>query len=466
MYFYCIFSISELDNKDYLRCSVCTGVLRDPVSIPCGHSYCRQCIASYWAQPNHAGHYACPKCRKRFRTRPEINSSASMPRQLQLAGASSGGGPIACDFCMAQKVRAVKFCVTCTALYCETHVRQHYTIPVLQRHTLVETTQPLQQTKKSSSPSPSISTVRSRQSSTADAEVENRELRMKNKVQQEVIMQLRKAEANQKTKEAKREQKHAEEVQQMAEIISTLETHNARLKRENNKMRKKIAKLNNTSQQQNSDHPLMPVIGHKKRHPLPARVVLDSRAAHRRLVLSEDRRSVKLAECPRISWNQQQGLNGRPFALGEKGFTSGRRFWQVGVNNQWIIGVTRASAQRTGNVTFYPNHGYWCLSRWITFSALTTPMHCLPESAVPRELGVCLDVDEKWVSFYNAESKAHIYTFTNMDFSEGEEIYPVFCTQDKEQEIKIRKQPNPHCPIFVSDQRTVSTDRALSPLHE
>ncbi|XP_036372560.1 interferon-induced very large GTPase 1-like [Megalops cyprinoides] len=47
-------------------------------------------------------------------------------------------GDLACDFCTGRKLRAVKYCLTCTASYCETHVRQHYTVAALQRHTLVE----------------------------------------------------------------------------------------------------------------------------------------------------------------------------------------------------------------------------------------------------------------------------------------------------------------------------------------
>ncbi|CAB1326946.1 unnamed protein product [Coregonus sp. 'balchen'] len=45
---------------------------------------------------------------------------------------------VPCDIC--SEVKAVKFCQTCTISYCETHIRQHYTIAALQRHTVVEVT--------------------------------------------------------------------------------------------------------------------------------------------------------------------------------------------------------------------------------------------------------------------------------------------------------------------------------------
>lgn len=64
---------------------------------------------------------------------------------LALADISSECEPISCDFCRVKKLRAVKFCLTCTALYCEAHVTQHYTVPALQSHRLVETTEHLEQ---------------------------------------------------------------------------------------------------------------------------------------------------------------------------------------------------------------------------------------------------------------------------------------------------------------------------------
>uniref|UniRef100_A0A8K9V5W2 B30.2/SPRY domain-containing protein n=1 Tax=Oncorhynchus mykiss TaxID=8022 RepID=A0A8K9V5W2_ONCMY len=65
------------------RCSVCSEVLRDPVSIPCGHSYCRQCISTYWAQPGPAGDYVCLQCSKRSRDRPVLCTNTALARLLQ-----------------------------------------------------------------------------------------------------------------------------------------------------------------------------------------------------------------------------------------------------------------------------------------------------------------------------------------------------------------------------------------------
>ncbi|XP_062387154.1 NACHT, LRR and PYD domains-containing protein 3-like [Sardina pilchardus] len=56
-------------TQDQSRCGVCEQVLRDPVTI-CGHSFCRQCISSYWEQPGLPGDQACPQCGKTCRTQP------------------------------------------------------------------------------------------------------------------------------------------------------------------------------------------------------------------------------------------------------------------------------------------------------------------------------------------------------------------------------------------------------------
>ncbi|XP_071261036.1 uncharacterized protein [Salvelinus alpinus] len=145
---------ASLLTEDHFRCSVCTEVLKEPVSIPCGHSYCRQCIETHWTQ---TGDYDCPQCRKRFRTRPDLLTNSALEKvieKLHQAGFKvpalpkhcyAGPGDVACDLCTEKQLKAVKSCLTCTASYCESHVRHHYTVAALQRHTLVEVTGNLEQ---------------------------------------------------------------------------------------------------------------------------------------------------------------------------------------------------------------------------------------------------------------------------------------------------------------------------------
>ncbi|XP_070971803.1 up-regulator of cell proliferation-like [Oncorhynchus clarkii lewisi] len=71
-----------------------------------------------------------------------MKSGESMDFPLHFKGADSlrnkGPGVMVCDIC--SEVQAGKFCQTCSVSYCETHIRQHYTIATLQIHTLVDVT--------------------------------------------------------------------------------------------------------------------------------------------------------------------------------------------------------------------------------------------------------------------------------------------------------------------------------------
>ncbi|XP_073704371.1 protein NLRC3-like [Garra rufa] len=78
------------DNQTHVqsKCGVCREVLKGPVSITCGHSFCRQCIIAYWDKLIQAEDFDCPHCRKRFRTYPVLQP---------VMEASSSAGSAHCD---------------------------------------------------------------------------------------------------------------------------------------------------------------------------------------------------------------------------------------------------------------------------------------------------------------------------------------------------------------------------------
>jgi len=50
-----------------LTCSICLDLFKQPVSLPCDHTFCLGCIEGYWAGPRgpgQGGTGSCPQCRK------------------------------------------------------------------------------------------------------------------------------------------------------------------------------------------------------------------------------------------------------------------------------------------------------------------------------------------------------------------------------------------------------------------
>ncbi|XP_050995357.1 tripartite motif-containing protein 5 isoform X2 [Labeo rohita] len=136
-----------LGDHDQYSCSICLELLRDPVTIPCGHSYCMSCISECWNTNDQNAIYRCPQCRHAFDSKPPLNRSTILAEimeklrstELQVSESNlAGPGEVACDFCAGEMIKAVKSCLECRASYCETHVQPHYNVPALRKHKLVK----------------------------------------------------------------------------------------------------------------------------------------------------------------------------------------------------------------------------------------------------------------------------------------------------------------------------------------
>ncbi|XP_044839176.1 butyrophilin subfamily 1 member A1-like [Mauremys mutica] len=144
-------------------------------------------------------------------------------------------------------------------------------------------------------------------------------------------------------------------------------------------------------------------------------VTLDPDTANPWLVLSEDRKRVRLGD-------KQQDLPDNPerfdychCVLGAEGFTGGRRYWEVEVGDktEWTLGVCRDSVSRKGQVRLSPEDGYWAV--WLIdgeYKAYTSPKTPVPLSVRPSRVGIFLDYEAGEVSFYNVTDRSHLFTFT------------------------------------------------------
>ncbi|XP_035271063.1 tripartite motif-containing protein 16-like protein isoform X2 [Anguilla anguilla] len=143
-------------DQDQFSCPICLDVLKDPVAIPCGHSFCMSCIKGCWDQDDHTGVYSCPQCRQTFTPRPVLGRNimlADVVEKLKKTGLQAappahcyaGPGGVACDVCTGRKRKAVKSCLVCLASYCETHLKLHNELHPGSTHNVINATRNLQE---------------------------------------------------------------------------------------------------------------------------------------------------------------------------------------------------------------------------------------------------------------------------------------------------------------------------------
>ncbi|XDV26127.1 hypothetical protein PO909_029909 [Leuciscus waleckii] len=138
-------------SQDEFLCSVCLDLLKDPVTIPCGHSFCKSCITGCWDQEDQMRVYSCPQCRQTFRPRPASAKNTILAEVVEKlktklpADCYAGAGDVQCDVCTGRKRKAIKSCLGCLNSYCQNHLEQHESLFKRKRHNLTDATGRLQE---------------------------------------------------------------------------------------------------------------------------------------------------------------------------------------------------------------------------------------------------------------------------------------------------------------------------------
>ncbi|XP_050960517.1 tripartite motif-containing protein 16 [Labeo rohita] len=139
-------------SQDEFLCPLCQDLLKDPVAIPCGHSYCKSCITDCWDQEDQMRVYSCPQCRQTFSPRPALARNTILAEVVEKlkktklpADCYAGAGDVQCDVCTGTKYKAVKSCLVCLNSYCQNHLEQHESWFKGKKHNLTDATGRLQE---------------------------------------------------------------------------------------------------------------------------------------------------------------------------------------------------------------------------------------------------------------------------------------------------------------------------------
>ncbi|XP_031151203.1 E3 ubiquitin-protein ligase TRIM21-like [Sander lucioperca] len=137
-------------TEEQLLCPICLDLFNQPVSTPCGHNFCRDCIQGYWQSANLS---QCPMCKQKFCRRPELKVNtfiSEVASQFKnslktkdeneastVAQYSGHKDVVLCDVCVGKGVKALKSCLDCLASFCETHLEPHHVLGTFKNHHLI-----------------------------------------------------------------------------------------------------------------------------------------------------------------------------------------------------------------------------------------------------------------------------------------------------------------------------------------
>uniref|UniRef100_A0A672U5S6 Tripartite motif containing 58 n=1 Tax=Strigops habroptila TaxID=2489341 RepID=A0A672U5S6_STRHB len=425
-------------------CSICLSYFQDPVSIPCGHNFCRGCISRCWEGLE--APFSCPQCRqpapqRSFRPSRELANIALIARTMSPGGSAGrgGGGGGGWETLCGQHQEALKLfctedlepiCVVCDRSRAH---RGHSVVPIEEAAQKYKVKAPqihgFQAWKVVPSGSPRLDSFTFANGEKAKSPFSSlfrkrlvgefhqlqRFLREQERFVLAELAQLERAVAG----------AHKDAAAKVSEEMSHLDTL--------------LWEMEGTFQQPPSrflqvgtgaSHPIHPYgallcQGTERGWGLGwSNVTLDPSTAHPNLRISEDHKEARGHLRQRDVQDTPGRFDYEPCVLGQPGFTSGRHFWEVAVGQGgvWALGVARASIPRKGPLSLTPKEGVWALE---AFHSLTSPRASPRPSPLPSRIRVSLDYEGGRVAFFSADDEVPILVYTRASFN-GERLLPWF----------------------------------------